>query len=56
MATDLKGLFRGDHICMVCRLHTNQKLTKHGWVCLECNTAQSKEEENQNVKLTKNSA
>ena len=31
---------RGDKICAVCKLHTEQKLTKLGWVCKECKTLQ----------------
>jgi len=31
---------RGDKICIVCKLHTEQILTKKGWVCKECKTLQ----------------
>ena len=31
---------RGDKICEACRVHTEQKLTKLGWVCNECKTLQ----------------
>ena len=31
---------RGDKICIVCKLHTEQILTKKGWVCKQCKTLQ----------------
>jgi len=31
---------RSDKICNKCKLHTEQRLTKLGWVCKECKTLQ----------------
>jgi len=30
--------WRGDLICVTCRVHTVMQKTKHGWVCKECGT------------------
>lgn len=36
MAKCIKKKIRGNVICAVCHLHTEQRRLKRGWVCKEC--------------------